>query len=81
MNPWIMPVAMNCSAPDTGNMKSPLFRSEAARVMWLPPILAGGIRSVYSMMETCRGLFRPRNISLAIKEDGDGFRLNGKGVD
>ena len=37
--------------------------------------------TVYSMMETCRGLFRPRNISLAIKEDGDGFRLNGKGVD
>lgn len=57
------------------------LRGRPSHVVTTTLILAGGIRSVYSMMETCRGLFRPRNISLAIKEDGDGFRLNGKGVD
>jgi acyl-CoA dehydrogenase len=79
MSPWIMPEAMNCSAPDTGNMEILChFATDEIRDRWLPPLLEGRIRSVYSMTEPAVASSDARNVSLAITEDGDGFRLNGR---
>jgi acyl-CoA dehydrogenase len=79
MSPWIMPEAMNCSAPDTGNMEIlHHFGSEAVRERWLRPLLDGDIRSVYSMTEPAVASSDARNVSLQITKDGDGFRVNGR---
>ena len=79
MSPWIMPESMNCSAPDTGNMEIlHHFATDPVRERWLPRLLAGEIRSVYSMTEPAVASSDARNISLEIREDGDGFRLNGR---
>lgn len=79
MSPWIMPEAMNCSAPDTGNMELLFhFASDAVRERWLPPLMDGQIRSVYSMTEPAVASSDARNISLGIEVDGDELVLNGR---
>lgn len=79
MSPWIMPEAMNCSAPDTGNMEIlENFATDAVRDRWLRPLLAGEIRSVYSMTEPAVASSDARNISTSIKEENDGFVINGR---
>jgi acyl-CoA dehydrogenase len=79
MSPWIMPEAMNCSAPDTGNMEIlHHFATDAVRERWLPPLLDGAIRSVYSMTEPAVASSDARNICTEIREDGDGFRIQGR---
>lgn len=77
-SPWIMPEAMNCSAPDTGNMELiHHFATDAVRDRWLPPLLAGEIRSVYSMTEPAVASSDARNICTRIEVDGDDFVING----
>jgi acyl-CoA dehydrogenase len=79
MSPWIMPEAMNCMAPDTGNMEILFhFATEEIKDRWLKPLLEGEIRSAYSMTEPAVASSDARNISLRIIEDGEGFRLNGR---
>ena len=79
MSPWILPEAMNCSAPDTGNMEILFhFATDEIKQRWLKPLLEGEIRSAYSMTEPAVASSDARNISLRITEDGDGFRLNGR---
>jgi acyl-CoA dehydrogenase len=79
MSPWMMPEAMNCSAPDTGNMEIlDNFATDAVRDRWLPPLLAGEIRSVYSMTEPAVASSDARNISLSITQEDGGFRVNGR---
>src|SRR3954453_5502375 len=49
-SPMIAPEAINCAAPDTGNMELlSLFGTEQQRAEGLEPLLGGGIRSAVSM--------------------------------
>ncbi|NLA64431.1 MAG: acyl-CoA dehydrogenase [Leucobacter sp.] len=78
-SPWIMPEALNCSAPDTGNMELlHHFATDEVRDRWLPPLLNGEIRSVYGMTEPAVASSDARNISTRIEVDGDEFVINGR---
>ena len=78
-SPWIMPEAMNCSAPDTGNMEIlHHFATPEVREQWLPALLEGKIRSVYSMTEPAVASSDANNISTRITEENGGFRIKGR---
>ncbi|HEX5119419.1 MAG TPA: acyl-CoA dehydrogenase family protein [Pseudonocardiaceae bacterium] len=78
-SPWIAPEALNCSAPDTGNMEIlHHFARPAVKERWLRPLLDGEIRSAYSMTEPAVASSDASNIATEIRQDGDGFRIHGR---
>jgi len=79
----LAPAALNCAAPDTGNMELlATFGTADQKRRWLEPLLAARIRSSFAMSEPDVASSDATNIRTRIERDGDGdsghYVINGR---
>jgi acyl-CoA dehydrogenase len=78
-SPVIAPEALNCQAPDTGNMETlHLFATEEQKQAWLEPLKEGRIRSAFAMTEPQVASSDATNIETSIRRDGADYVINGR---
>ncbi|MEU5421144.1 acyl-CoA dehydrogenase family protein [Streptomyces sp. NPDC001407] len=78
-SPHLAPTALNCAAPDTGNMELlAQFGTEEQRKRWLEPLLAGEIRSAFAMTEPEVASSDATNVETRIERDGDDYVITGR---
>ncbi|MFO6451736.1 MULTISPECIES: acyl-CoA dehydrogenase family protein [unclassified Aeromicrobium] len=78
-SPYIAPEAINCNAPDTGNMEVlQLFGTEEHKEKYLKPLLAGEMASAFCMTEPAVASSDATNVELSMTPDGDEYVLNGR---
>jgi len=78
-SPTIAPEAMNCAAPDTGNMELlAMFGTAEQQQRWLRPLLDAEIRSCFSMTEPEVASSDASNIATRIERDGDSYVVTGR---
>jgi acyl-CoA dehydrogenase len=75
----LAPAAMNCAAPDAGNMELlSMFGSADQKARWLDPLLSGEIRSSFAMTEPDVASSDATNIATRIRREGDGYVVTGR---
>ncbi len=75
---YIAPRVFNCAAPDTGNMEILAeFGTPEQKKRWLEPMLAGEMRSCFSMTEPETAGSDPTLLKTRAVRDGDHYVING----
>jgi acyl-CoA dehydrogenase len=78
-SPELAPEALNCNAPDTGNMEVlHLFGDDTQKQRWLEPLLDGRIRSAFAMTEPDVASSDARNIHTEMRLEGDEYVVTGR---